>query len=157
NLAFDDHWVDENPAIIGAVEFTKPHGASVGINDDDGEVHALRIVSVRGIVKLGRLEPRLERAVRGKPRPGVGDVGNLGESEAAIGAADAEDATSIDQVVRSTFQHFGRKTARLGDDLIGRPEDCGAGDRRRPSTPGTVPKWNSIGIALDYMDLVWFE
>src|SRR6478672_6940301 len=103
HLAFDNHRIDDHATIVDSVEVTKPHGSRVRVDNNDREVHCLRIVGVGWVVEFGDLEARIERTISRKRGAVIGDVCNLGEWHGSVGASHAEFSALVFQVNWGTF------------------------------------------------------
>jgi len=79
HLPLDNHRIDDHAAVVGGIKTAQLDEAGLRIDDDDGEMHGLRIVGIGRIVELGDFETR--RAARRQPHSMVGDIGDVGEAD----------------------------------------------------------------------------
>ena len=93
HLPLDNHRIDDHAAVVGGIKTAQLDEAGLRIDDDDGEMHGLRIVGIRRIVELGDFETR--RAARRQPHSMVGDIGDVGEADRPVRAAHFEPAAAI--------------------------------------------------------------
>src|SRR6516162_9028791 len=152
HLSLDNHRVDDHAAVVGGIKIAQLDAAGLRIDDNDGEMHGLRIVGIRRIVEFGDFETR--RAVRRQPHPMVGDIGDVGEADRAIGAAHFEQAAAIVDVALRAFERMGGDTLRLDEDLVAGAVNCRSRHRYRARPPGAVAEGDLIRIALEEADIV---
>ncbi len=154
HLPFDDHGIDDDAAIVGREELAQAHRARLGIDDDDGKMHRLRVVGVGRIVELGDLEAGRERTVGRQPRAVIGDVGDFGEAGAAIRAARGEVSLRVVHVGLGAIEDQCREALGFRQHLVGRAADRRAGDGGGARAPGSVAERDLVGVAFDDADVL---